>query len=57
MNESLIFIFKKISEIGGGGGGKDFYWLPEVFGGYQLFLNSWSPVHRKKNAMRTTNEV
>ena len=30
--------FKKLR-----GGEQDFYWLPEVFAGYQLFLNSWSP--------------
>ena len=45
MNGSLISVFKKISKIGGGGGEQDFYWLPEIFVGYQLFLNSWSPAH------------
>ena len=24
---------------------QDFYWLPEIFAGYQLFLNSWSPAY------------
>ena len=44
MNGSLISVFKKISKIAGEGGGKqDFYCLPEIFAGYQLFLNSWSP--------------
>ena len=31
-----------------GRGEQDFYWLPEIFAGYQLFLNSWNPVSKQK---------
>ena len=50
INGSLISVFKKISKIWGRGS-KDFYWLPEIFACYQLFLNSWSPGerHRQKH--------
>ena len=41
MNESLISIQENFKNWGGGE--QDFHWLPEIFAGYQLFLNSWNP--------------
>ena len=32
-----------------GGGSKDFYWLPEIFAVYQLFLNFWNPDNYNNN--------
>ena len=40
MNGSLISVCKKISKIGGG---SFFFWLPEIFSGYQLFFKLLQP--------------
>ena len=44
MNENLISIQENFKNWGGGEQ-RFFFWLPEIFAGYQLFLNSWSPGH------------
>ena len=49
MNRRLISVFKKILKYSGEGGrSKEFYWLPEIFAGYQLFfkfLEPWVGIH------------
>ena len=59
MNENLISIQENFKNWVGGGGGKNFFWLPEIFAGYQLFLNPWSPdfKHNKRNWFTEKNNL
>ena len=51
----IYFLYSRKFQKLGGGGEQNFYWLPEIFAGYQLFLNSWSPASDTKLVLVPTS--